>query len=86
MDALEYVAATSYEDAELRRDRVGMLDMEDEYIYEKRKPLSIHQEFKRDLRRRAEEQAEEMEDDFDGEFEDEEDDYFTERTMDYEEW
>ena len=45
MDALEYAVATSYEDAELRRDRLNMLDMDAE------KPArQIHQHFKDRMR------------------------------------
>lgn len=87
MDCVEYICATSYEDAELRRDRLGMLDMEDEYAEIKKKPLKIHQEFVKDLKRKAEESSEEEEDDFTfDDDEDEENDYPTERTMDYDEW
>ena len=60
MDALEYAVATSYEDAELRRDRLGMLDMS------KDKPArQIHQMFAEKMRQQAEEDEEELEDEAD---------------------
>ena len=77
MDALEYAVATSYEDAELRRDRKDMLDMG------KDKPAKqIHQIMVDKMREAAEEQEEDMEDDWDDEDEDEDDDE-GESYMDY---
>lgn len=83
MDVVEYISAASYEDAELRRDRLGMLDMEDAYLEEKAKPLQVHQQLARRIRR----EAEEAEDDDEIEFDDEDDEeYDEEHSEDYEEW
>jgi len=63
MDCVEYIAATSYEDAELRRDRVGMLDVQTA------KPLQVHQELAQRIRNDFDDEDE----DDDYEEEDEED-------------
>jgi hypothetical protein len=56
-DSIEYLVATSYEDAELRRDRLKMLDMSAE------KPArQIHQMFKDRMREEAEAAEEELND------------------------
>lgn len=79
MDAIEYVVATSYEDAELRRDRLNMLDMGDE------KPAKqIHQQMMDKIREEAENYEEEIEEEADA-YEMEEDGH-GECYMEYDDW
>ena len=82
MDALEYLAATSYEDVELRRDRVGMLDMKDDRKRLRKKPLEVHQLLVKRIRDEADDADDEDDDlpeaDYFNDEEDEEDETYLE--------
>lgn len=56
MDTIEYIVATSYEDAQLRRDRKNMLDMS-----EQKPAKAIHQLMMAKIREQAEENDEDIE-------------------------
>lgn len=62
MDAIRYAVATSYEDGEMRRDRLNMLDMEQAWDDNKDKPYSpiadLIAQKRRSMREQEEEEAE----------------------------